>query len=112
MHRVPNDGDCFFSSIKVAVDVESVGCSKSGKAGGAAGELTVAEMRNWVAEETGQEQLEFYTLQARADPEERWWVLCFLFDTSSAAGVLYYDTYRPILHGLVVRFRSAGGVQE
>lgn len=74
VHRVPNDGDCFFSSIKVAVDVENVGCSKSDKAGGggAAGELTVAEMRNWVAEETGEEQLEFYTLQARADPEERW----------------------------------------
>lgn len=73
VHRVPNDGDCFFSSIKAAVDVGGAGCSKSGgKAGGAAGELTVAEMRNWVAEETGEAQLEFYTLQARANPEERW----------------------------------------
>lgn len=36
-------------------------------------ELTVAEMREWVAEETGQEQLEFYILQAGANPMDRWW---------------------------------------
>lgn len=40
----------------------------------AAAGLTVAKMREWVAEETGEEQLAFYTLQAKANPEDRWWV--------------------------------------
>lgn len=90
VQRVPNDGDCFFSSIKaalpsgVAID-RARGLVKGGtvtEAGTGTGtgtravagkELTVAEMREWVAEETGQEQLEFYILQAGANPMDRWW---------------------------------------
>lgn len=65
VHRVPNDGDCFFSSIKAAVEAGNV-------TDATATGLTVAQMREWVAEETGEEQLAFYTLQAKANPQERW----------------------------------------
>ena len=79
VHRVPNDGDCFFSSIKAALEAGSGMCQDSGGAAAAAATaaatgLTVAKMREWVAEETGEEQLAFYTLQAKANPEDRWWV--------------------------------------
>lgn len=82
MHRVPNDGDCFFSSIEAALEAGTTGGLSSGSKvnaatvadtkTAAAPELTVAKMRNWVAEETGQEQLDFYILQAKANREERW----------------------------------------
>lgn len=75
---MPNDGDCFFSSIKAALP-DGTAWTGTGKGTGmgteaarAGRELTVAEMREWVAEETGEEQLEFYTLQAGAHPEDRW----------------------------------------
>lgn len=82
---MPNDGDCFFSSIEAAlsdrVTVDRAKGRAPAGAGGGAGtgapageELTVAKMREWVAEETGQEQLDFYILQAGANPEDRWWV--------------------------------------
>lgn len=76
VHRVPNDGDCFFSSIKAALEAGSETCEDSGGAAVpmAAAGLTVGKMREWVAEETGEEQLAFYTLQAKANPEDRWWV--------------------------------------
>ena len=43
-------------------------------------------MREWVAEETGQEQLDFYTLQAGTNPQDRWWVHfeCCRFTTDSS----------------------------
>eukprot|EP00903_Cladosiphon_okamuranus_P013701 g12757.t1 len=69
VQRVPNDGDCFFSSIKAALPDGAAAGTEAAKAGRA---LTVAEMREWVAEEAGQEQLEFYILQAVAHPEDRW----------------------------------------
>lgn len=90
MQRVPNDGDCFFSSIKAALpEGGAIDRARGLVSGGAAAEaeaaeagagttavarkeLTVAEMREWVAEETGQEQLEFYILQAGANPMDRW----------------------------------------
>lgn len=68
---MPNDGDCFFSSIKAALPDGAAAGTEAARAGRA---LTVAEMREWVAEETGEEQLEFYILQAGAHPEDRWWV--------------------------------------
>lgn len=68
MHRVPDDGDCFFSSIKAALE-DSV---ETMRGGGRESEVTVATMRDWVAEETGEEQLAFYELQAKAHPEDRW----------------------------------------
>lgn len=68
---MPNDGDCFFSSIKAALpDGAGAGAEAAGIEAGRG--LTVAEMREWVAEETGEEQLEFYILQAGAHPEDRW----------------------------------------
>lgn len=84
VQRVPNDGDCFFSSIKAALPAGmaidrargfvSGDAATATEAGAVAGkELTVAEMREWVAEEAGQEQLEFYILQAGANPMDRWW---------------------------------------
>ncbi|CAN0059386.1 unnamed protein product, partial [Pylaiella littoralis] len=86
VQRVPNDGDCFFSSIKAALPEATIDRATGLVGGGAATatesgvettavagkELTVAEMREWVAEETGQEQLEFYILQAGANPMDRW----------------------------------------
>eukprot|EP00752_Nemacystus_decipiens_P006910 g6204.t1 len=69
VQRVPNDGDCFFSSIKAALPDGAAAGTEAARTGRA---LTVAEMREWVAEETGEEQLEFYTLQAGAHPEDRW----------------------------------------
>lgn len=72
-----NDGDCFFSSIQAALRDGAAGDKESGNASGGARateRLTVAEMRGWVAEETGQEQLDFYILQAGANPQDRWWV--------------------------------------
>lgn len=78
IHRVPNDGDCFFSSIKAALEAGNAGCQggwgSAATEAVAAAELTVAQMREWVAEETGEDQLEFYSLQAKAHPEDRWWV--------------------------------------
>lgn len=76
VHRVDNDGDCFFSSIKAALPD---GAAAGTEAAGTGRALTVAEMREWVAEETGEEQLEFYILQAGAHPEDRWWVERFRF---------------------------------
>lgn len=78
MHRVPNDGDCFFSAIKAAVPdgVAAERTNGGGRAAGAGsaqeGGLTVRQMREWVAEEMGQDQLDFYILQASANPEDRW----------------------------------------
>lgn len=75
MQRVPNDGDCFFSSIKAAIEQGDERCWESKDAvakEATTGGITVAKMREWVAEETGEEQLAFYTLQAKANPEERW----------------------------------------
>lgn len=64
---MPNDGDCFYSSIKAALE-GTVGLAEDVGADG----LTVARMRGWVAEEAGEEQLAFYTLQAKANMDERW----------------------------------------
>lgn len=64
---MPNDGDCFFSSVKAALD----GSPDLPREGGGE-ELTVARMREWVADETGEEQLDFYILQAKANPQDRW----------------------------------------
>lgn len=69
VHRVPNDGDCFFSSIKAALPDGAAAGTEAARTGRAP---TVAEMRNWVAEETGEDQLDFYILQAGAHPEDRW----------------------------------------
>lgn len=82
VQRVPNDGDCFFSSIKAALPDGAAAGTEAARAGRA---LTVAEMREWVAEETGEEQLEFYILQAGAHPEDRWWV-----DPLQAAAWLFF----------------------
>lgn len=95
VHRVPNDGDCFFSSIKAALEAgsgmgqDSGGAAAAAAAVAAAG-LTVAKMREWVAEETGEEQLAFYTLQAKANPEDRWWVAMFSSLVASRKRALYY----------------------
>lgn len=73
VHRVPNDGDCFYSSIMAAVEPESPKVKKKGAVAAASKEgVTVAQMRAWVAEEMGEEQLAFYALQAKANPEDRW----------------------------------------
>lgn len=73
VHRVPNDGDCFYSSIMAAVEPESPKIKMKGAAAVAGEEgVTVAQMRAWVAEEMGEEQLAFYALQAKANPEDRW----------------------------------------
>ena len=92
---MPNDGDCFFSSIKAALPDGAAAGTEAARAGRA---LTVAEMRGWVAEEAGEEQLEFYILQAGAHPEDRWWVdrrQQFRFFVRVCA-------FRPCLFGLVV----------
>lgn len=39
-------------------------------------EITVARMRDWWAEETGEEQLAHYSIHAKANPEDRWYVPC------------------------------------
>lgn len=108
MQRVPNDGDCFFSSIKAALPeggaidrargLVSGGAAAVGAGAGAGGSavagkgLTVAEMREWVAEETGQDQLEFYILQAGANLADRWWadLQQFSFSSSAFSGFVWF----------------------
>ena len=56
-----------------AVEPESPKIKKKGAVAVAGEEgVTVAQMRAWVAEEMGEEQLAFYALRAKANPEERW----------------------------------------
>ncbi|CAM9245152.1 unnamed protein product [Discosporangium mesarthrocarpum] len=90
VHRVPDDGDCFFSSIKAALEGVDLGdrlLDESDRAGGGGKggkqhgegcdtegktELSVLQMRKWVARAAGEDQLGFYTLQAKANPGEKW----------------------------------------
>ncbi|CAN0018337.1 unnamed protein product, partial [Choristocarpus tenellus] len=89
VHRVPDDGDCFFSSIKVAIEggshSEEQWCTGVGEPRtnttndgqvvvGSTVPYTqsVKEMREWVADAAGEEQLSFYCLQAEANPTEKW----------------------------------------
>eukprot|EP00611_Tribonema_gayanum_P014460 TRINITY_DN2583_c0_g1_i1.p2 TRINITY_DN2583_c0_g1~~TRINITY_DN2583_c0_g1_i1.p2 ORF type:complete len:330 (-),score=155.71 TRINITY_DN2583_c0_g1_i1:204-1193(-) len=68
VHAVPKDGDCFYSSVCMAL--ASVGVA-----------VTVAQMREWVAASMTQDHLRFYQVHAEANPSASW--LDFVRDTAS-----------------------------
>ena len=61
---VARDGDCFYHCVSRALTAAATSESKE--------ELTVANQRDWVAEEITEEQLGFYRIQAAANEEEEW----------------------------------------
>jgi len=71
---VSQDGDCFYQCIILALR----GLLQGGKGKGKKNTSTqvycpsVKQMRRLVAEAVGEDQLNFYKLQAEANPEEKW----------------------------------------
>ncbi|CAM9764547.1 unnamed protein product [Phaeothamnion confervicola] len=64
VHAVPKDGDCFYNAVRTALGAAGNGFGPRSP--------TVAEMRNWVAEAAGEEQLRFYQAHAQAHANECW----------------------------------------
>tara|TARA_B110000977_G_C10747752_1_gene365570 strand:- start:125 stop:517 length:393 start_codon:yes stop_codon:yes gene_type:complete len=74
---VMEDGDCFYTSVAQSFCLRAAHTTDEFRFP----QLTVPMMRGWVAEEMGQDQLDFYHAMAAADTNEAW--LDFLRKPSS-----------------------------